>query len=62
MIGCCVDVQEEEDVLSQEAIFEDLVRSETKHWELWENEEQLGPVCDHINEKYHFNLSINVLL
>ncbi|CAL8316333.1 unnamed protein product [Boreogadus saida] len=36
---------EEEDVLSQEAMFEDLVRSETHHWELWENEEQLGPMC-----------------
>ena len=45
MIDFCVDVQEEEDVLSQEAMFEDLVRSETHHWEVWENEEQLGPVC-----------------
>ncbi|CAL8315123.1 unnamed protein product [Lota lota] len=35
---------EEEDVLSQEAMFDVLVRSETNHWELWENEEQLGPL------------------
>ncbi|KAK0138289.1 Actin-101 [Merluccius polli] len=37
---------EEEDVLSQEAVLDVLLRSESQrnHWELWESEEQLGPL------------------
>lgn len=43
----CLFLQEEENVLAQEAVLEALLRSDHRHshWPVWDSEEQLGMVC-----------------